>query len=87
MHDLIATHILAFQITFIAAAAIALLGAATSLLLVRDDTITTGPAFGWRSQWISAIQRSSPWVKVRPADRWRAPSAPRDGLGSRGRGE
>jgi hypothetical protein len=26
-------------------------------------------------------------VKVRPADRWRAPLAPRDGLGSRGRGE
>jgi EmrB/QacA subfamily drug resistance transporter len=41
LHDLIAAHILAFQVTFVAAAAIALLGAATCLLLIRDQTPAT----------------------------------------------
>ena len=66
LHDLIAAHILAFQITFVAAAAIALLGAATSLLLVRDHAAPTGPAFGRRSRWVSATQGSSPAITRLP---------------------
>jgi MFS family permease len=66
LNDLIAAHIVAFQITFIVAAAIALLGAATSFLLVRDHATTTSPAFGRRSRWISATQGSSPAITRLP---------------------
>jgi hypothetical protein len=66
LNDLITAHILAFQITFIVAAAIALLGAATSFVLVRDRTTTTSPAFGRRSRWIPVTQGSSPAITRLP---------------------
>lgn len=63
----IASHVDAFQATFLAAAGIALLGALASLLLVRRaDREVSGPIFGRRSRWVLATSGRSSAVSRRP---------------------
>jgi EmrB/QacA subfamily drug resistance transporter len=65
--DVIASHVTAFQVTFAVSAAIALLGAVCSLLLVRKtDRIKVG-VFSRRSRWISASSGRSSAITRRPA--------------------
>jgi EmrB/QacA subfamily drug resistance transporter len=53
--DLIASHIIAFQMTFIVSAVIAILGALACFVLVRATSrVVVGPVFVRRSRWISA---------------------------------
>ena len=67
IHDLVAAHVTAFQWTFSVSAGIALLGAITSLVLVRrSDRLRPGPIFGRRSRWIAVGQGRSPAVTRRP---------------------
>ncbi len=63
----VASHVDAFQVTFAASAAIALLGAVVALILVRrTDRIKTGPVFGRRSRWVLASQGRSSAITRRP---------------------
>jgi EmrB/QacA subfamily drug resistance transporter len=65
--DVIASHVAAFQVTFAVAAGIALVGAISSLLLVRKaDRVKVG-VFSRRSRWISATSGRSPAITRRPA--------------------
>jgi MFS family permease len=65
--DIIASHVSAFQVTFAVSAGIALLGALSSLVLVRKtDRVKVG-VFSRRSRWISATSGRSPAVTRRPA--------------------
>lgn len=65
--DVIASHVEAFQVTFTAAAGIALLGALAALLLVRrGDPVKTGPIFSRRSRWIYATEGRSSAISKRP---------------------
>lgn len=65
--DVVASHVSAFEVTFAASAAIALLGAIFSLLLVRKgDRTVKGPIFSRRSRWIFASQGRSPAITRRP---------------------
>ena len=65
--DVIASHVSAFQVTFAVSAGIALLGALSTLLLVRKtDRVKVG-VFSRRSRWISASSGRSPAVTRRPA--------------------
>jgi EmrB/QacA subfamily drug resistance transporter len=68
--DLIHAHIDAFQVTFYASAAIALLGALACFILVRRTTrIAEGPIFGRRSRWIYAnIARTPAVTKQAPPE-------------------
>ena len=64
--DVIASHVSAFQVTFGVSAGIALLGAISTLLLVRKtDRVKVG-VFSRRSRWISATSGRSPAVTRRP---------------------
>ena len=67
-HDyLINTHIDAFQVTFVATAAIALLGAVACLILVRRTTrVAEGPIFSRRSRWIYANAGRTPAITRHP---------------------
>lgn len=60
-------HVEAFQVMFTVSAGIALLGAISSLLLVRKtDRVKRGPVFSRRSRWIYASQGRSPAITRRP---------------------
>jgi EmrB/QacA subfamily drug resistance transporter len=66
--DVIASHVTAFEVTFYASAAIALLGAFFSLILVRKrDRVKTAGVFTRRSRWIFATSGRSPAITRRPA--------------------
>jgi EmrB/QacA subfamily drug resistance transporter len=68
----ISSHVTAFEATFYASAAIALLGAVTSFLLVRKrDRVKARAAgvFTRRSRWIFATSGRSPAITRRPAPR------------------
>jgi MFS family permease len=67
-HDyIISVHVDAFQITFIATAVIALLGALACFLLVRKTTrVAQGPIFGRRSRWIYANTGRTPAITRHP---------------------
>jgi len=70
--DVIASHVHAFEVTFYASGAIAVVGAITSLILVRkSDRIKTGATgvFTRRSRWILATTGRSPAITRRPAPR------------------
>ena len=65
--DLINAHIDAFQITFYASAAIALLGAVICFVLVRRTSrVAERPIFGRRSRWIYANPGRAPAVTKHP---------------------
>ncbi len=64
----VAAHVDAFQVTFAASAAIALLGAiVTAILVRRSDRVAKGPIFSRRSRWIYAHSGRSPAITRRPA--------------------
>jgi EmrB/QacA subfamily drug resistance transporter len=70
--DVIASHVHAFEVTFYASAGIAVVGALTSLILVRKrDRIKPGTTgvFTRRSRWIFATSGRSPAITRRPAPR------------------
>jgi EmrB/QacA subfamily drug resistance transporter len=69
--DVLASHVTAFEVTFYASAVIALLGAATSFVLVRKSDRTRGGSgvFSRRSRWIFATSGRSPAITRRPAPR------------------
>jgi MFS family permease len=70
--DVIAAHVTAFEVTFFAAAGIALLGALTSFFLVRkQDRVKPRAAgvFTRRSRWIYATSGRSPAITRRPPPR------------------
>jgi EmrB/QacA subfamily drug resistance transporter len=65
--DLINSHIDAFQLTFVATSAIALVGALACFVLVRRTTrVAEGPIFSRRSRWIYANVASTPAVTKQP---------------------
>lgn len=65
--DLVESHVDAFQVTFVASAAIALVGALTCFVLVRRTTrVAAGPVFGRRSRWIYANVARTPAITRRP---------------------
>jgi EmrB/QacA subfamily drug resistance transporter len=65
--DVIASHVDAFRVTFLASATIALLGALVTFLLVRQtDRLETGRIFSRRSRWIYATQGRSSAITKRP---------------------
>jgi len=64
--DVIASHVTAFQVTFAVSAGIALLGALSSLVLVRKADRVKAGVFGRRSRWVSATSGRSPAVTRRP---------------------
>lgn len=65
--DIIAAHVTAFEAIFVVSAGIALLGAVSSLLLVRKgDRVKTGPIFARRSRWVYASQGRSAAITKRP---------------------
>jgi EmrB/QacA subfamily drug resistance transporter len=67
IHDLVATHVDGFRLTFLVAALIALVGAICSFALVRrTDRVTTAPVFGRRSRWIYANSGRSPGLTRHP---------------------
>ncbi len=68
-HDyLINSHIDAFQVTFVASAGIAVLGAIACFVLVRRSTrVAEGPIFGRRSRWIYANTGRTPGDHEAPA--------------------
>lgn len=56
-----------FEVALAAAAAIAVLGAVSSLLLVRrGDRVAEGPVFGRRSRWVHATTGRSPAITREP---------------------
>lgn len=70
--DVIASHVHAFEVTFYASGAIAIVGAIVSFILVRKrDRVKPGAAgiFTRRSRWIAATSGRSPAVTRRPAPR------------------
>ncbi len=70
--DVVASHVTAFEVTFLASAGIALLGALVTFVLVRktDRLKTPGPGvFSRRSRWISTSVGRSPAISRRPAPR------------------
>ncbi|HTT93807.1 MAG TPA: DHA2 family efflux MFS transporter permease subunit [Solirubrobacterales bacterium] len=70
--DVIASHVAAFEVTFFASAGIALVGALTSLVLVRKrDRMKekTAGVFTRRSRWIYAGVGRSPAITRRPPPR------------------
>lgn len=70
--DVIASHVHAFEVTFYASAGIAVVGALTSLILVRRrDRVKPGTTgvFTRRSRWIFATGGRSPAITRRPAPR------------------
>jgi EmrB/QacA subfamily drug resistance transporter len=70
--DVISAHVHAFEVTFYASAAIAVIGALTSFVLVRrSDRLKTKTAgvFTRRSRWIFATSGRSPAITRRPAPR------------------
>jgi EmrB/QacA subfamily drug resistance transporter len=70
--DVIASHVHAFEVTFYASAGIALVGALTSLILVRRrDRLKAGATgvFTRRSRWIFATSGRSPAITRRPPPR------------------
>jgi EmrB/QacA subfamily drug resistance transporter len=67
--DVIASHVTAFEVTFYASAAIAILGAIVSFVLVRKrDRLKPGAmgVFTRRSRWIFATSGRSPAITRRP---------------------
>lgn len=66
--DLVLAHAESFRFTFFVSAGLALLGALASWLLVRRNPRTlTGPVFGRRSRWLSAVAgATTPGVTRRP---------------------
>jgi EmrB/QacA subfamily drug resistance transporter len=70
--DVIASHVHAFEVTFYASGAIAVIGAIASFILVRkSDRVKTGTTgvFTRRSRWIFATSGRSPAITRRPAPR------------------
>jgi EmrB/QacA subfamily drug resistance transporter len=70
--DVIASHITAFEVTFLASSGIALVGALVTFVLVRksDRLKPPGPGvFSRRSRWISTSVGRSPAISRRPAPR------------------
>jgi EmrB/QacA subfamily drug resistance transporter len=72
--DVIASHVHAFEVTFYASGAIAIVGAVVSFILVRKrDRVRPGAGatgvFTRRSRWISATSGRSPAITRRPAPR------------------
>jgi EmrB/QacA subfamily drug resistance transporter len=66
--SVVAAHVDAFQVTFAASAAIALLGAiVTAILVRRRDRVVAGPIFSRRSRWIYTHSGRSPAITRRPA--------------------
>jgi len=66
--SVVAAHVDAFQVTFAASAAIALLGAVVAAILVRrGDRVAAGPIFGRRSRWVYTHSGRSPAITRRPA--------------------
>lgn len=66
--SVVAAHVDAFQVTFAAAGAIALLGAVAAAILVRRrDRVVAGPIFSRRSRWVYTHPGGSPAVTRRPA--------------------
>lgn len=70
---MIASHITAFEVTFLASSVIALLGALVTFVLVRkSDRLKTpgGPGiFSRRSRWVATGVGRSPAISRRPAPR------------------
>jgi EmrB/QacA subfamily drug resistance transporter len=70
--DVVASHVLAFEVTFFASAGIALLGALCTLILVRKRDRLKGKAAGVftrRSRWVYATSGRSPAITRRPPPR------------------
>jgi EmrB/QacA subfamily drug resistance transporter len=66
-HDLVASHVDAFQLTFYTTAGIALLGALACFVLVRKTTrVAEGPIFGRRSRWVLANTGRTPGLTRHP---------------------
>jgi hypothetical protein len=67
VQDNVLAHVDAYQITFLTAAGIALLGALTCFVLVRrEDRLYEGPVFGRRSRWFWATAGAGPGLTRRP---------------------
>ena len=69
---MVASHVLAFEVTFYAAGGIALLGALVTFILVRKtDRVKqkTAGVFTRRSRWIYATFGRSPAITRRPPPR------------------
>jgi EmrB/QacA subfamily drug resistance transporter len=67
--DVIASHVLAFEVTFYAAGAISLVGALVTFILVRKTDRVKGKTAGVftrRSRWIYATSGRSPAITRRP---------------------
>jgi MFS family permease len=68
--DVIASHVTAFEVTFFASSAIALLGALVTFILVRkQDRVKAAGVFTRRSRWIFATSGRSPAITRRPPPR------------------
>ena len=71
--DNLIAHVDSFEITFLASAGIALLGALACFVLVRrEDRLYEAPVFSRRSRWFWASAGLGPGITRRPA---REPSA------------
>jgi EmrB/QacA subfamily drug resistance transporter len=67
LDDIVEVHAQAYEITFIAAGGLALLGALACFLLVRkSDRIQEGPIFARRSRWYYTMSGRSPAITKRP---------------------
>jgi MFS family permease len=67
LDDIVEVHAQAYEVTFICAGGLALLGALACFLLVRkSDRIEEGPIFARRSRWYYAMSGRSPAITKRP---------------------
>ena len=67
VQDIVDVHAVAYEVTFIAAGGIALLGALACFILVRKtDRVETGPIFSRRSRWLYTMSGRSPAITKQP---------------------
>ena len=67
VQDIVNVHAVAYEVTFIAAGGIALLGALACFILVRKtDRVETGPIFSRRSRWLYTMSGRSPAITKQP---------------------
>ena len=66
-HPAPCVHAVAYEVTFISAGGIALLGALACFILVRKtDRVEAGPIFSRRSRWLYTMSGRSPAITKQP---------------------